>query len=491
MKTYPAILIALVITLLAISSATASTPDRYDAVDDYMEQFIKDYRIPGVAVAVIEGDQIVYARGFGSADPSGRPITAQTPFIIGSTTKSLTALAMMQLVEAGKVELDSPVQTYLPWFTLGDGKITVRHLLHHTSGISTDLGQDALISNDSDADALERQVRKTIGAELVHEPGTTYEYANMNYETAGLIIQEVSGLPFESYLQQHIFEPLELQCSYTSKTDARQYGLAQGYHYWFGLPVSAGNTPFPRQKVPSGFLAMCVEDMARALILHLNDGIYQGYPLVSSKGVELLHTPGPGNYAMGWIQHPNDILEHGGSVPDYGSGIILDPSQNLGVIVFYNINNVIGASPLRIMHWNILNILTGSTLAPPPSNQLYLIFLAVFLFLLLVAVAWTFISNNWIRRWKIQPEQYPGGRRLIFTLAVPLVLELGIITAIFYLITSMSYGFKNLMLHQPDLASLFLAIALLVILNAGIRTIRAVRLRAQKASDRSTGLQHQ
>ena len=95
--------------------------------------------IPGASLAIIEGDRIVHMRGFGQARPGGETPTPQTPFFIGSLTKSITALAVMQLVEAGKVELDAPVQRYLPWFRVADpeasAQMTVRHLLNQTSGL--------------------------------------------------------------------------------------------------------------------------------------------------------------------------------------------------------------------------------------------------------------------------------------------------------------------------------------------------------------------
>src|SRR5260370_31495539 len=105
----------------------------YDAIDRYIEQQLKRLNVPGAAVANVEGDQIVHQRGFGQTRPGGTPPSPQTPFFVGSTTKSFTALAVMQLVEAGKVDLDAPVQRYLPWFRVADpqasAQMTVRQLL--------------------------------------------------------------------------------------------------------------------------------------------------------------------------------------------------------------------------------------------------------------------------------------------------------------------------------------------------------------------------
>ena len=101
-------------------------------------------RIPGLALGIVEGDRVAYVRGFGTADDSGTEVTPQTPFIIGSVAQIVHRAGVMQLVEANKIELDAPVQRYLPWFRVADEKasaeITVRHLLNHTSGISTKTG---------------------------------------------------------------------------------------------------------------------------------------------------------------------------------------------------------------------------------------------------------------------------------------------------------------------------------------------------------------
>ena len=110
------------------------------AIDAYLETAMAVAHIPGLALGIVQNDRIVHLRGFGTADPTGRPVTPQTPFILGSVSKSFTALAVTQLIEAGRLELDTPVQRYLPWFRVADAsassQITVGHLLSHTSGLS-------------------------------------------------------------------------------------------------------------------------------------------------------------------------------------------------------------------------------------------------------------------------------------------------------------------------------------------------------------------
>ena len=151
----------------------------YDAIDDYIDGQMRRLHIPGASLAIVEGDKIVYLRGFGRARPGGETPTPQTPFFIGSLTKSFTALAIMQLVEAGKVELDTPVQRYLPWFRVADprasAQITVRHLLNHTSGLSMLQGQMILADMDDGPGATERQLRTLSTLKLSHPVGHPFQ----------------------------------------------------------------------------------------------------------------------------------------------------------------------------------------------------------------------------------------------------------------------------------------------------------------------------
>jgi CubicO group peptidase (beta-lactamase class C family) len=148
----------------------SSNKTGYEAVDEYVTARMRSDRIPGVALAIVKGDRIVYLQGYGRADQSGRRVTPQTPFIIGSVTKPMTALAVMQLVEAGKVELDAPVRRYIPWFRVADPKasaeITVRMLIDQTSGLPQDVTIVTWTWPD-EPDAIERHVRLLANARLV------------------------------------------------------------------------------------------------------------------------------------------------------------------------------------------------------------------------------------------------------------------------------------------------------------------------------------
>ncbi len=287
--------LALIYRLFAkpASAKPASKSTSYDAVDAYIEGQMRRLHIPGVSLAIVEGDQIVHLRGFGRARPGGEAPTPQTPFFIGSLTKSITALAVMQLVEAGKVELDAPVQRYLPWFRVADpdasAQMTVRHLLNQTSSLPLWPSEIALADFDDRPDATERQVRALSTLKINRPVGSKCEYSNFNYNILGLIIETVSGELYADYIQNHIFDPLEMRHSYTSKAEAKQNGLAVGHRHWFSLPFPAPDMPIPRGSLPSGQLISCAEDMAHYLIAHLNGGRYGDVQILSGAGIDEMH----------------------------------------------------------------------------------------------------------------------------------------------------------------------------------------------------------
>jgi len=196
------------------SAETTSSSAPFDAIDAYIERQMRRLRVPGVSLAIVEGDRTVHTRGFGQARPNGETPTPRTPFFIGSLTKSFTALAVMQLVEAGQIELDASIQRYLPWFRLADpqasAQITVRHLLNQTSGLPTLAGEIPLADFDNSPNAAERQERALASLALVHPVGAAFEYSNSNYNLLGLIIEAADGESYADYVQTHIFTPLDM-----------------------------------------------------------------------------------------------------------------------------------------------------------------------------------------------------------------------------------------------------------------------------------------
>ena len=349
----------------------------FEEIDAYISTRMEELDIPGAALVIVEGDQIVHLKGFGVADANGRIVTPQTPFFTGSTGKSFTALAIMQLVEAGKVDLDATVQTYLPWFRVADStaseKITIRQLLNQTSGLPVSIGREQLANTDPSDAAIENSVRALANVELIAPPGERYEYSNANYVALGMVIQAVTGQSYETYISEHIYKPLDMQNSFTSKADAQQDGLAIGYQKWFGIAAASPNLPFSRSSIPAGQLSMSAEDFGHYLIAQLNDGNYDGVSVLSPTGISTLHHPDapiPGTadfYAMGWkVHHFQDVAvtSHNGEVPGYTTDMFLVPEKDMAMAMVINTYSpMLGIRVSRVPS-NVLRLLLGQETIP-------------------------------------------------------------------------------------------------------------------------------
>jgi len=371
-------LICLVLALtLSVGSAQASptqqTETDFAAIDAYVQEQMEGLGIPGMALGIVQDGQIAHFQGFGVANSSGRAVTPQTPFYIGSVTKSFTALAVMQLVEAGKIDLDEPVQTYLPWFTLADkdasAKITVRHLLNQASGISTRDGNRFWAYQQT----MEEAIRGLDDVQLVHPVGSTWEYCNFNYIIAGLIVETVSGQSYADYMTQHIFEPLDMRHSYASLSPAQADGLSDGHIIMFGRAFKDGRVRSPAA-LPTGFLMISAEDLSRFAMAQLNEGRYDESSILSPEGIAEMQAPaipeGSGtSWGIGWDVSELDgipIISRVGDNGNFHATLVLIPEKGFGVILLANASgfeqkssHVVDSTAL-----GIFNMLNGKPAAP-------------------------------------------------------------------------------------------------------------------------------
>ncbi len=308
------------------------------ALDAYLNKQVRDNRIPGMVAAVVQGSQTVFLKGYG-LDP-------QAQFVLGSTTKSFTALAVMQLVEAGKLELDAPVQKYLPWFRVADpqasARITVRHLLNQTSGLSAPLdpGSERFYAT------LEEQVRALSDARIAEEPGTHYQYYNQNYRVLGLLVEQASGQTYADYLRSHIFAPLGMTSTVAAPEDAPR--MAPAYTQVFSFPVRAAQ-PFHADALPSGYLISTAADSARYLAALMHGGELDGQRVISSAGLETMFTPPAGvnsTYGMGWMvlndpEIGGNAYYHAGALDCFASQFFMLPGKDLALVILYNQNSLL------------------------------------------------------------------------------------------------------------------------------------------------------
>ena len=487
-------LLALPFTVLSVSAAARSNEPDIASIDAYVSAQVQANHIPGVALGLVHNDQIVHLRGFGSADQSGRAVTPQTPFILASVSKSFTALAIMQLVEAGKIELDAPVQRYLPWFRVADpvasARITVRHLLYHTSGIPS---SGYACRADQVTMSLEQYVRSLATLSLDRPVGSRPDYCSTNYDVLGLIVQTVSGQPYGTYVQQHVFAPLQMHDSFASEPEARRDGLAQGHRWIFG--VLSPFDFYPVSQVPAGGLISSVQDMTNYLVAQMNAGRFGSTSVLSSAGIATMHAPGVpqeggrGFYGMGWVNGPLagvPAIWHGGNIAHFHALLLIEPQTHWGAILLVNANSVIPPG-LDSLDAGVTRLLAGQT--PQASTSLTTVYLILdgVLAVLLALALWPLLR---LRRWSTKFEQRQQrrpqflrlGLRLTWDVALPVAILLGAsLFASLFGATSWYW----ILLVWPDLGSWILAICALLLLTAVLRAVLAIRVLRRKGAETS------
>ena len=327
-----ACLLALPLAAFATLTEKPAAEINFAAIDDTITAQMDKHDLKGIALAITQGEETIYLKGYGTAGDK-RPMTPQTPMYIGSQSKSFTGLAVAQLAERGKIDLTSAVQTYIPWFKVTDlqaaQKITVSHLLHHTSGLSESGFTKRLPENATNQDAT----RALASAQLTAPVGAKFQYFNVGYDVLAVIIETASGQPYEEYIQEHIFDPLGMAHTYTDPALARAGGLSQGYSRLFGFTTPV-RQPHRIYEVSAGYIISTAEDMARFAIAMNNDGVYNGTRLLSSEWMRKIFTPHQG-YGMGWFVQPGHI-NHGGANETFKTFVDLYPQKDLGIVLLIN-----------------------------------------------------------------------------------------------------------------------------------------------------------
>jgi CubicO group peptidase (beta-lactamase class C family) len=400
-----------------LANVAGQTTPEIEQIDRFVTEQMAFHNLPGLVLAITHGNEVVHIRGYGNAG-TGQPPTPQTQLFIASLSKSFTALAIMQLVEAGAIELDAPVQNYLPEFTLSDpavaSQITIRHLLNQTSGLADAGYPEGRLPQPTTLQELLTSLSK---ARPVAVPGSEFHYFNPNYQLLARVVEVVSGEPFSTYLQTHIFAPLQMTHTFNAMTSdealQRTEGLAQGHIMAFGFPIAVQEM--------SGFIGgsggviSTAEDMANYLILQNSGGRFAGTTLLSPTGVELMHTAPQsldGTYAMGWIETTASgtrILEHNGVLSAYYADIVLLPETGDGILLLYNVSSLASnslAAP-RIKS-GLIVLLMG---AEPATGGLSLGMLGGMMALVtLIGAALAIRSLLRLPRWKTKAETMPVWR---------------------------------------------------------------------------------
>jgi CubicO group peptidase (beta-lactamase class C family) len=332
--------------------------DRYhQKLQPVLERLIQQQQLPGFAIAVVENNRIAYAAAFGVKNLSRKddPITTRTLFHMCSITKPFVATSIMQLVERGKIDLDKPVVTYVPYFRMADERykiITVRQMVTHTSGMP-DVTTYEWDKPQYDEGALERYVRSLTDLHLIFPPGKRYRYSNMAFEVLGDVIAKVSGESFEDYVQHHILTPLRMKDSTLLFPGADSSLLAWGHELdGHGRPFPSKVYPYNRMHSPSSDLHSNVLDMSRWAIANINRGELDGVRILKASTYDVMWKPagdfelssdvpatGKSHPGISWRvgeYRGNKLVWHNGSDTGFHSGLALLPDKKIAVVWMTN-----------------------------------------------------------------------------------------------------------------------------------------------------------
>ena len=370
----PLLIVCLLITTPI--QAQNGVPASLNGFDGFVEKVMKDWHVPGLAVAIVKDGKVVYAKGFGHRDvKKGLKVTPDTLFAIGSNSKSFTATAMAILASEGKLDWDKPVRDYLPDFRLHDAYATAhlrpRDLVTHQSG----LPRHDMVWYGSPLSRKElfERLRYLEPSKPLH---AKYQYNNLMFLTAGVLIERVSGNTWEEFVRRRILDPLGMKNSNFSVNDSQKTSD-------FSMPYQETNgevkeIPFRNIDVigPAGSINSSVNEMTRWLLLQLGKGKFEGRQIIPEKNLAEVHTPQIvaggdlkydesfySSYAMGWgvtsyRGHPT--VSHGGGIDGFTSAMRFLPKDQLGVVVLTN-----SSSPASgLIASNVIDRMLGLTEAP-------------------------------------------------------------------------------------------------------------------------------
>ena len=328
---------------------TNTETDIYSDIDIYLRSCAENAHIPSMSVTIVDKDNVLFAQSYGSCE------SCDTPFLLGSVSKSFTAVCIMQLTQQGKIDLNADISTYLPNATDGE-KITVSQLLNHTSG----LGEHQTLGN----------------YKIINEQGV-HNYANVNYSLLGKIIEAVSGQSYNDYITENLFEPLQLSHTAATLNESIENGLINGYTNYWGFHIE-NEHKYPTSEnawitVPAGYISSSANDLGKYLQMYLNGG----NGILSEQSINTMFYGDtvyvdddvPYRYGYGWatIEEPlsEPVLRHSGLVETGTSCIFILPERDIAIAVTANVNDYFVTNEMMdSLGWGIILMLLGE----PPNE---------------------------------------------------------------------------------------------------------------------------
>jgi CubicO group peptidase (beta-lactamase class C family) len=346
------------------------------------------WRFPGLAVAIVQNDRVVYAKGFGVKEAGkSEPVTADTLFEIGSTTKAFTTTAMAMLADEKKIEWDDPVRKHIDYFHLSDAcadsLVTLRDIVSHRTGLSR---HDELWDNSPWS--RDEILHRISSVKLAKPIRTAYQYNNIMFMAAGDVVASASKMSWDDFVRTRIFQPLGMTHTRTAFVDWAPSDHATGHRYAHETITVQPMVDYTNL-APAGTIKSSARDMAQWLRFQLANGTIDGKRLVSEEALEETKTPQMAlriekqsretnpfihvqSYAMGWVVQDYRgelMISHGGALNGFRTQVALLPDRHTGVVVMTNMGRGFGIIALR-------NAIFDTILQATPSRDWNAVYLA-------------------------------------------------------------------------------------------------------------------
>ena len=314
--------------------------------------------IPSATIALISGDKVIWTGAYGESNLWARtPATPDTVYLIGSTFKAQSTVALLQLMEQGKFKLDDPVSKYLDFTIQGDdpkNPVTFRHLLTHTSGLEGDFGAVPVWSND-DVMKLDDFVHKSL--KVARPPMTKVEYSNAAFTFVGYLVQKLSGVPFRQYIQEHVWTPLEMTSTAFDPTPDIDERMSEPYVVDKKTGRQTPTTRIRATVFPAGIVYGTILDQSNWSITNLNGGVFKGKRIIGEAtlsqmmtrqfdqfkgGIEGIWGNESAGFGLTWWVQERDgdhYFAHSGSVGGYTAFLLGNRDRKFGFAILTNGNS--------------------------------------------------------------------------------------------------------------------------------------------------------
>lgn len=341
------LLLAVLTNFSVFEIAKAQQTKNFSELETTIQSELKDENIPGAAVAIVSGDKIVFAKGFGVANvETNQPVTPETLFQTGSITKTFTAAAILGLAEEGKLKLDAPIGNYAKGLSPKLSALTLHHLLSHTSGIIDEPDE----FGEHDESRMAVYLRSWTDDYSLLEQGEAFSYSNSGFALAGFTAQEAANKKYTDLMTERVFAPLGMTRTTFQPMIAMTYPLAVGH---LGRPNETPRVvrPLPNDArlYPAGTMYSSANELAQFITAFLNNGKLAGKQILSpaviaqmstERAKQLSAADGTG-YGYGLFMNMRRgvrALWHDGSMTGYTGSMLMVPEQKLGIIILSNGN---------------------------------------------------------------------------------------------------------------------------------------------------------